>query len=121
MAQVKSKAKTKVKAKGTGRRPEPQGRTAAKAARSDMVAKGKSKVKGAKSAVEIRREKELARLKAWKEKARKDPAYRKREAEKECERKAELRRDAEFGRACRMFFEGLKQMLELINEKGKNK
>ena len=31
MAQVKSKAK----AKGTGRRPEPQGRTAAKAARSE--------------------------------------------------------------------------------------
>ena len=115
MAQVKSKAKTK----GTGRRPEPQGRTAAKAARSDMGAKGKSKVKGAKSAAEIKREKDIARLKAWKEKARKDPAYRKREAEKECERKAELRRDAEFGRACRMFFEGLKQVLEIMQRKGK--
>lgn len=79
------------------------------------------KVKDKKSSAEIKREKDIARLKAWKEKARKDPAYRKREAEKECERKAELRRDAEFGRACRMFFDSFKQMLELINEKGKNK
>ena len=109
MAQAKSKAKAKVKAKVEAK-VEAKGKS-----------KGKLKVKGARCAAEIKREKDIARLKAWKEKARKDPAYRKREAEKECERKAELRRDAEFGRACRMFFEGLKQVLELINEKGKNK
>ena len=112
MAQVKSKAK----AKGTGRRPEPQGRTAAKAARSVMGAKGKSKVKGAKSAAEIKREKDLARLKAWKEKARKDPTYRKREAAAERKRKQALHDDAEFGRACRMFFDSFKQMLEFIQK-----
>lgn len=116
MAQAKSKAKAKVKAKGTGRRPEPQGRTAAKAARSDIVAKGKSKVKGARCAAEIKREKDLARLKAWNEKARKDPTYRKREAEAERKRRQALRDDAEFGRACRMFFDSFKQVLEFIQK-----
>lgn len=73
-----------------------------------------SALKGKKSAAETKQEKDLARLQAWKQKARKDPAYRKREAAAEQKRKQALRDDAEFGRACRMFFDGLKQVLELM-------
>ena len=103
MAAAKSKMKDVGKAKGRGDAPNP----------------GK-KVKDKKSAAEIKREKDLARLKAWKEKARKDPTYRKREAAAERKRKQALHDDAEFGRVCRMFFDSFKQMLEFI-QKGTTK
>lgn len=64
---------------------------------------------------------DIKKLREWTNAKRKDPAYRAKERAANRARLAQLKADAEYGRKCRAIVEGLKALMQLVNEDGRGK